>query len=127
MVGIGLASYGHFHRCQKAWKRDNEAEKRERQKALGKEHEESTSELAELQKTPSQILLDVADSYRSAYGPSVPPPTRLWQAFAMSESTQKRQTRMSKDSDQLKEQNSLDIEHSLKERSGDDMTLDGAN
>ena len=103
IVGICLASYGHFHRCETAWKADNEAEKREHEKTTRREQGADGSELSELQRSPSQILLDAAATYRKTYGPSVPPPVMLWKAFAMSESTQKDQARKSKDTNRPNE------------------------
>ncbi|KAJ9607400.1 hypothetical protein H2200_008473 [Cladophialophora chaetospira] len=96
IAGIGLATYGHFHRCHKAWTQDQEAEKREVTKVSRTEEKSDTNGLAVSQRTASQVLLDAADAYRNAYGPSVRPPISLWQAFAMSEVAQGNRKRPAK-------------------------------
>ena len=85
VFGIGIATFGHLHRCRKAWAQDEARSQQEK----GKERQDSQDEkvLDSLQRTPTRILLDAAQVYRQAYGPFVPPPRFLWQAFGMSEST----------------------------------------
>ena len=84
IVGISLATYGHFFRCHKAWKQDERLERLEKRTPEGSQSDaaNSRSSLEPLRVTPSQTLLEAAEIYRSAYGPSVPPPIGLWRAFA---------------------------------------------
>ena len=82
IFGIGLATYGHLHRCRIASTQD--AKINHQEKTKGRHEGQENNLKGNLQKTPSGILLDAAQVYRRTYGPSVPPPAFLWQAFAMS-------------------------------------------
>lgn len=93
VVGLGLATYGHFYRCHKAWIQDAKMEK-----LINAASQESSTQKPEIihdcppkappltLKTPSEAQLEAAEQYRSAYGPSIPPPIGLWNSFAAPDS-----------------------------------------
>ena len=86
IVGLSVATYCHFYRCHKAWKQDAKLETMAKQ-ASDHNHQVTPSDsgASGLPKSPSETLLDAAEVYRDAYGPLVPPPVGLWQAFVGAE------------------------------------------
>ena len=81
IVAAAVAILAHFYRCHKAWEEDAKVEEATRKiVAQGQVGRESGSDPV-LRLTPSQVLLQSAEAYRSVYGPSVAPPTDLWKMF----------------------------------------------
>jgi len=84
IAGICLATYGHFYRCHKAWKQDEKLDRLAQTELKGSgQGTPGDSSLQPLRMTPSETLLEAAEIYRSAYGPSVPLPVGLWRPFGV--------------------------------------------
>ncbi|KAL8719793.1 MAG: hypothetical protein Q9181_008019 [Wetmoreana brouardii] len=85
IAGLGAATYGHVHRCHKAWmleRKLGESSKSRAQEAPEDNAFESGNFTA-LEMTPSEQLVEAVNAYRSAYGPSVPVPLYLARMFAL--------------------------------------------
>ena len=72
IVGLSLASYGHLFRCHKAWKQEENLQRLARSPSRQTTRQNNPS-LPDLSR--SQQLLEATMAYRSAYGPSIPPPS----------------------------------------------------
>ena len=88
IIGLSVATYSHFYQCHKAWEQDGNLD------ILTKNPTEKIRQggpedcgLPPLSGTSSQMLLQAAEVYHAAYGPSVPPPIGLWGAFAAPDSS----------------------------------------
>ncbi|KAK0890439.1 hypothetical protein LTR91_025263 [Friedmanniomyces endolithicus] len=86
VASFSLAAWGHYNRCKKAMEQD---EKLNNLAHIAPERSQQgtpdDSAFQPLRTTPSETLLEAAQVYRSAYGPSVPLPGGLWGAFESSE------------------------------------------
>ena len=99
VVGLSTATYGHFHRCHKAWTQDQKMDELQKESLQQQQQQQQSSppngnEAVEqshaeypdtLHRTPSQRLLDAAAAYRSAYGPSVPMPINMERLFGLAD------------------------------------------
>jgi hypothetical protein len=83
ILGLSLATYGHFYRCHKAEKQDERMEKLNKTMSTRSQQKENDSNLPSLRMTPSQTLLEATELYRRAYGPSVPLPFGLGRELAI--------------------------------------------
>ena len=75
--GITLASLGHGIRCHKAWRQDEKLDELTRPMSRTQSEAQQSSGMDTARRTPSETLLEAAEVYRSAYGPSLGPP-RGW-------------------------------------------------
>jgi len=89
IAGLSAATYGHFHRCHKAWTLDEKIEELEKSSTTqtkpskGIKSNSKEEDLNSLDRTPSRRLLEAAAVYRDTYGPSVPMPFRLERLFGL--------------------------------------------
>lgn len=90
VVGLSTATYGHLHRCHKAWTQDRKMEELQKEQQQpgppnGSDVLEEPEDPHLLHRTPSQRLLEAAAEYRSAYGPSVPMPINMERLFGLAD------------------------------------------
>lgn len=89
IAGLSAATYGHFHRCHKAWTLDEKIEELEKSSTTqtkpskGIKSNSKEEDLNSLDRMPSQRLLEAAAVYRDTYGPSIPMPFRLERLFGL--------------------------------------------
>ena len=72
--GITLAIVGHGIRCHKAWKQDEKLDGLARTAPHEGQQSSVLRGTGAVHRTLSETLLEAAEAYRSAYGPSVSPP-----------------------------------------------------
>lgn len=72
--GITIAIVGHGIRCHKAWKQDEKLNDLARTASHEGQQSSAASGTGAVHRTPSETLLEAAEAYCSAYGPSASPP-----------------------------------------------------